>query len=75
METDEVLRITSQELKQLTDKGEKLVVVDTRGSSEYNTEHIKGAINIYYDSSGDPMEREMTLTALPMDKLMVIYCD
>ncbi len=75
METDDVLRITSQELKQLTDEGEKLVVLDVRGSNEYNTEHIKGAINIYYDTSSDPMEREMTLTALPMDKLMVIYCD
>ncbi len=41
METDEVLRITSQELKQLTDEGEKLVVLDVRGSNEYNTEHIK----------------------------------
>lgn len=75
MESNEVPRITCEELKQLIDKGEKLVVVDTRGSGSYDTEHIKGAINISYDPSGDPMEREMTLTALPMDKLTVLYCD
>ncbi len=75
MESNEAPRITCQELKQLIDKGEKLVVVDIRGGGSYAPEHIKGAINISYDPSGDPMEREMTLTALPMDKLMVIYCD
>ena len=76
MEPEDVLRITSQELKELTDKGEPpVVMIDTRGSSEYGAGHIKGAVNIYYDTDGDPMEREMVLTALPMDKLMVIYCD
>lgn len=74
MESNEATRITCQELKQLMDEGERLVVVDIRGGG-YDSEHIKGAINISYDPSGDPMEREMTLTALPADKLMVIYCD
>ncbi|MEE8413426.1 MAG: rhodanese-like domain-containing protein [Dehalococcoidales bacterium] len=74
MESNEVPRITCQELEQLIDKGEQLVVVDIRGGG-YDSQHIKGAINISYDPSGDPMEREMTLTALPADKLMVIYCD
>ncbi len=75
MESNEVPRITCPELKQMIDKGEKPVVVDTRGSGGYAGGHIKGAINIFYDPSGDPMEREMTLAALPVDKLIVIYCD
>lgn len=75
MESNEVPRITCEELKQLIDKGEKVIIIDTRKNSSYNAEHIKGAINIYYDPSGDPVEREMTLTALPVDKLLVLYCD
>jgi len=32
-------------------------------------------VNIYYHPSGDPIEREMVLSALPMDTLLVFYCD
>ena len=75
MEINEVPRITSEDLKQLIDKGEKVVIIDTRKNNIYNEEHIKGAVNIYYNPAGDPVEREMTLTALPADKLLVLYCD
>ncbi len=68
-------RITAEELKQLIDKGADLVAVDVRDSGSYETGHIKGAVNIYYDSTSDPMDRQMTLVALPMDKLIVTYCD
>ena len=74
MEDNEVPRISCEELKQLIDKGEQLVVVDTRGRGGYDREHITGAINISYDASGDPVERKMMLTALPADRLIVIYC-
>jgi 3-mercaptopyruvate sulfurtransferase SseA len=40
----------------------------------YNQGHIKGAINIYYDPTGDPTSLEMMLMGLPMDKLIIIYC-
>ncbi|HLB31123.1 MAG TPA: rhodanese-like domain-containing protein [Gammaproteobacteria bacterium] len=70
----EVQRITPQELKGLIDAGTPPVIVDTRDSLSYNTGHIPGAINIYYDPAGDPMNREMMLIALPMDKLVVLYC-
>lgn len=70
----EVLRITAEELKQLLDEDADIVIVDTRDSISYNYGHIPGAINIYYDPNGDPMTREMTLVALPMDKLIVLYC-
>lgn len=71
----QVHRITVEELRQLVDKGEDMVVVDTRDSGSYDAGHIKGAINIYFDPTSDPTERQMMLMALPMDKLLVTYCD
>jgi rhodanese-related sulfurtransferase len=68
-------RITAEELRQLIDKGADLVAVDVRDSGSYEAGHIKGAVNIYYDPTGDPMDRQMMLIALPMDKLIVTYCD
>ncbi len=68
-------RITAEELKQLIDKGADLVAVDARDSGSYEAGHIKGAVNIYYDPTADPMDRQMMLIALPMDKLIVTYCD
>jgi len=68
-------RISVEELKQKIDKGEDLVAVDTRDGASYAAGHIKGAINIYYNSTADPMDRQMMLIALPMDKLIVTYCD
>ena len=75
MDIDEVPRITCEELKQSIDIGEKVVIIDTRGSSAYDRAHIRGAINICYDPSGDPMLRGITLSALPQDTLLVLYCD
>ncbi len=71
----EVSRITAEELKQLLDKKGEYVLVDTRDSYSYDYGHIKGAVNIYYDPTGDPLTREMMLIALPMDKLIIPYCD
>jgi rhodanese-related sulfurtransferase len=68
-------RITVEDLRQMMDKGEDLVVVDTRDSASYAAGHIKGAINIYYNPTADPTERQMMLIALPMEKLIVTYCD
>ena len=68
-------RITAEELRQMIDKGADLVIIDTRDSGSYDAGHIKGAINIYYDPTADPTERQMMLMALPMDKLLVTYCD
>lgn len=70
----EVPRITAKELKKLIDEKADIVIVDTRDSLSYETGHIPGAINIYYDPNGDPMTREMTLVALPANKLIVFYC-
>ena len=70
----EVSRITAEELKHLMDTKGEYVLVDTRDSYSFDYGHIKGAINIYYNPTGDPLTREMMLIALPMDKLIVIYC-
>jgi len=72
----EIPRISVDELKQMIEKGgTDSVIVDTRDSGSYDAGHIKGAINIYYDPTSDPMGRQMMLIALPMEKLIVTYCD
>ena len=69
-------RITVEELKQKIDKGDTdFVVLDVRDGGSYDAGHIKGAVNIYYDATGDPMNRQMILMALPMEKLVITYCD
>lgn len=71
----ELPRISAQGLKELMDKKGDYILVDSRDSSKYNQEHIEGAINIHYDFSGDPMVRSISLMALPMEKLIIVYCD
>jgi predicted sulfurtransferase len=71
----EVPRITAKELKQLMDEKGEYILVDTRDSYSYNHGHINGAVNIYYDLQGDPFPRRMMLSALPRDKLIILYCD
>ena len=68
-------RISVEELKQMIEKNADIVIVDTRDGGSYAAGHIKGAINIHYDVTSDPMQRQMMLIALPMDKLIVTYCD
>jgi rhodanese-related sulfurtransferase len=71
----EIPRISVEDLKQKIDKGEDFVVVDVRDGGSYAAGHIKTAINIYYNATADPMDRQMMLLALPMEKLVVTYCD
>ena len=70
----EVSRITAEELKQLIDEEGDYVLVDSRDSASYDQGHIQGAINIFYDPTGDPVSLEMMLIGLPMSKLIIIYC-
>ena len=70
----EVPRITAEELKQLMDEGGEYVLLDSRDSASYDHGHIEGAINIYYNPTGDPVSIEMMLMGLPMDKSIIIYC-
>jgi rhodanese-related sulfurtransferase len=68
-------RVKAEDLKQMVDKGGEFVVVDVRDNASYEAGHIKGAVNVYYDANADPTDRQMILMALPMDKLIVTYCD
>lgn len=68
-------RISAEDLKEMIDQRSDMVIVDTRDSGSYGAGHIQGAINIQYDVTSDPMQRQMMLIALPMDKTIVAYCD
>ena len=68
-------RVKAEDLKQMVDQGGQFVVVDVRDSGSYDAGHIKGAVNVYYDANADPTDRQMMLIALPMDKLIITYCD
>jgi rhodanese-related sulfurtransferase len=72
---NEVTRLTSRELNQLMGSGRVPVIVDSRASDVYDKEHIRNAINIQYDVTADPFERQTRLSGLPTDRLLVIYCD
>ena len=69
-------RISVEEVKNKIDKGDKdFVILDVRDAATYAAGHIQSAVNIHYDPAGDPMTRQMMLYGLPMDRLVVTYCD
>lgn len=71
----QVPRISAEELKRMLDQKAKVVLVDTRDSLTYDDGHINGAVNIFYDPTVDPREREASLSALPQETLLVLYCE
>jgi rhodanese-related sulfurtransferase len=70
----EVPRIAALDVKQLIARKADIVIIDTQPAENYEMWHIPTAVNIPYISTGNPTDREMMLVALPMDKLIVIYC-
>ena len=69
-------RISVEDVKDKIDRGDKdFVLLDVRDAASYAAGHIQGAVNIHYDPAGDPMNRQIMLYALPMDRLIVTYCD
>ncbi|MFQ5814103.1 MAG: rhodanese-like domain-containing protein [Anaerolineae bacterium] len=65
--SDDMPRITVQELKAKLDAGQA-VVFDARRQSDYTQKHIAGAISLPQD------EVAARLAELPTDKLAVFYC-
>jgi predicted sulfurtransferase len=68
--SQDLKRLSAEELKKMIDEGPKMLIVDTRGEYEYRQGHIPGAINI-------PQEQFDNIEALmPKDKDMqiVFYC-
>jgi len=71
----QVPRITAEEVQRLAkDKG-TVVLVDTDDSESYGAEHIKGAVNVFYDPTSDARNQDQSLGALPGGKLIVFYCN
>lgn len=71
----EVPRIKAEEVQSLMKEKGNVILVDTDDSMTYEAEHIKGALNIAYDPTGDARSQDQTLSVLPGDKLIVFYCN
>lgn len=65
----DVPRISVEELKERIDGGEAIVIGDTRVQSEFDVNHIPGAISIT-----SAQVREARLDDLPLDQEIVLYC-
>ncbi len=70
----EVPRMPAKELVQLLKKKAEVIIIDTQSADGFEMWHIPSAINVTYDSTADPTNRQLMLMALPMDKQIVIYC-
>lgn len=64
---DNVRRVTITELRDALEQG-KAIVIDVRGDTSYNQEHIKGAMDI------PETQLVSRIGELPKDKLIVLYC-
>jgi rhodanese-related sulfurtransferase len=64
-------RLTSEQTYQLYRDGRALFI-DTRYGEEYETGHIKNAVNLPVNSSRD--EIMVFLKPLPKDRIIVTYC-
>ena len=70
----EVPRTPAEEVKRMISEKADIVIVDTQPPDNYEIWHLPSAVNIPYISTANPMDRQLMLIALPMDKLIVIYC-
>lgn len=62
--------IDSWDLNEARKNGEEIVVVDARGTTAFEAEHIPGAVSLPHRT----MDREST-ERLDRDALYVVYCD
>lgn len=70
----EVPRMPAAELRDLLAKKADIIIVDAQSPDGFEMWHIPSAINITYDVTANPMDRQLLLMALPLDKQIVIYC-
>ena len=66
-EIDRVNRISAQTLQEIT-SDEEQIIIDVRKKSEYDSEHIKGAINIPLNEIQNRLEQ------FPKNKSFVLHC-
>lgn len=64
---DNIRRVTIAELRDMMEQN-KAVPVDVRGTTSYNQERIKGALDIPEN------QLSARVNELPKDKLLVFYC-
>jgi len=69
--SDDVPRITIDNLKKMMDEKQDVVIVDAQPKSVYEKEHIKGAVSLPWA----PKLTEAQAAALPHAKVVVVYCD
>jgi 3-mercaptopyruvate sulfurtransferase SseA len=65
--SDGANRITLAGAKKLFDAG-NIFIIDTRAAAAYDSEHIKGAVNMPLDKV------EARLKEIPTDKKIIAYC-
>ena len=70
----EVPRIPAEKVKRMIEEKADFIIVDTQPPDNYEMWHLPSAVNMPYISTANPMDRQLMLIALPMDKLIVIYC-
>ncbi len=75
MNPNDVPRIDCADLRRRIESHERVVVIDTRAPGVYQAGHIQGAVNIYYEPDAEPTGRQLLLSALPPEVLLVPYCD
>ena len=64
------MNITAEEAKQIMDREEGYIILDTRTQAEYDEGHIPGAIVISHDEITEKAEQ-----LLPnKDQLLLVYC-
>ncbi len=66
-EVDTIERISATDLEQKLDK-EEVVLIDVRKKSEFDSEHVIGAINVPLNQINEH------LAMFPKDKLFVVHC-
>jgi rhodanese-related sulfurtransferase len=64
------MNITAEEAKQIMDREEGYIILDTRTQAEYDEGHIPGAIVIPHDEITDRAEEELP----HKDQLILVYC-
>jgi len=67
--TESLPLLSVHQLKDKIDRGEELLVLDTRGQDEWDSEHIKGALHIYVG------HLEQRLAEVPRGKPVAVICN
>lgn len=65
---DDHYRMSAGELIPLVESGEDIFLLDIRNASDYEKDHIKGAVNIPFADLGAKLDQ------IPKDKPIVLYC-